>query len=149
MIIWFTGQPGAGKSTLAGALQAALRAHGHRVEAIDGEELRRQTGNDDYSDAGRILNVRNAQRRATELAADGSAVIASFVSPHRSLREELKKNQDVLEIYVHTSKANPKDIYRVPYYEPPTSGYLDLDTSAHTVEQCVAKIMVALSHREA
>jgi hypothetical protein len=84
MIIWFTGQPGAGKSTLANALGSARQTLGYRVAAIDGEAVRRQTGNDDYSDAGRILNVRRGQQRAAELAANGLVVMASFVSPHRA-----------------------------------------------------------------
>src|SRR5438552_612738 len=133
MIIWFTGQPGAGKSTLAKAMGSALRTRGYRVAAIDGEALRRQTGNEDYSDAGRILNVRSGQQRAAELAANGFVVVASFVSPHRELREEFKRSHDVVEIYVHTSKTTAKTAFRVPYYEPPLANYLDVDTSSQTV----------------
>lgn len=148
MIFWFTGQPGSGKSTLANALETALRVRDYQVAKLEGEELRRQTGNTDFSDAGRMLNVRNGQRRAAELAASGFVVLAAFVSPHRTLREEFKASHEVLEIYVHTAKATTKDAFRVPCYEPPLARYVDLDTSAQTVEQCVETILAAFRRRE-
>lgn len=148
MIIWFTGQPGSGKSTLAKAVAKTLRDCARRVVELDGEELRRQTGNTDYSDAGRILNVRTAQRRAVELAAGGFIVVASFVSPHRWLREELKARDLVLEVYLHTRRVSNRDHFHVPSYEPPLANYLSLDTLALTVEQCVESIVTALRQAE-
>src|SRR6185503_6734961 len=50
MIYWFTGQPGAGKSTLAAALKLALKARKQSVVHLDGEELRDITGNTDYGE---------------------------------------------------------------------------------------------------
>lgn len=141
MIIWFTGQPGSGKSTLARAVATALRGNGLKVAELDGEEFRRQTGNNDYSDAGRIRNVRGAQERAGELVAGGFTVVASFVSPHRSLREDFKAKQNVLEFYVHTSCITGKEEFHVLNYEPPLRDYLSLDTSTLTIDQCVALIL--------
>jgi adenylylsulfate kinase-like enzyme len=141
MIFWLTGQPGSGKSTLAKALESALQAQGHQVAHLDGDELRKATGNRDYSDSGRILNVRTAQRLAAQLAADGMVVVAAFVSPHRWLREEFKQRHDVIEIYLHTTRATNKAAFFVPVYEPPTSHFIDIDTSLLTVEQCVRKIV--------
>ncbi|MCX6903007.1 MAG: adenylyl-sulfate kinase, partial [Verrucomicrobia bacterium] len=148
MIFWFTGQPGSGKSTLARALGTALQARGYQVASLDGDELRRQTRNTDYSDAGRSLNVRTGQRRAAELAAGGFVVVAAFVSPHRTLREEFKANHEVVEIYVHTTKATSKDVFRVPHYEPPLARYIDLDTALLTVDQCVQAVLDAFPQRK-
>ncbi|MEU2159151.1 adenylyl-sulfate kinase, partial [Streptomyces sp. NPDC019396] len=38
--IWLTGLPSAGKTTIAYALAGRLRAEGHRVEVLDGDEIR-------------------------------------------------------------------------------------------------------------
>lgn len=144
MIIWFTGQPGAGKSTLAQALAYALRSAGQRVAAIDGEEVRHQTGNLDFSEMGRLRNVRTGQQRAVELEAKGFIVVASFVSPQRAMRDTFKRTHDVLEIYAHTSKATAKDVYHVPYYEPPLADFLDMNTTSQTIEGCVRTIIASM-----
>lgn len=143
MIVWFTGQPGSGKSTLANALATELRDRGHRVLRIDGEELRRETGNADFSEAGRIRNVRAGQQRAVDMVARGFIVVASFVSPHRSIREQLKTNASVVEVYAHRPERGPKGEFHVAGYEAPVARYLDVDTSLG-VEECVAKILNAV-----
>ncbi len=144
MIVWFTRQPGAGKSTLADTLAAEFRKRGHRVTRIDGDEFRRETGNTDFSESGRIRNVEAGQERAAELAAEGFVVLASFVSPHRSVRERFKASNDVLEVYTHTPLPGSKDRFRVAYYEPPIHCFLDLDTSTCDVSQCISIILNAL-----
>ena len=60
-IIWITGQPGAGKSTLGRALRDDFKAKGHPVFLVDGDDLRSLTANADYSTAGREANIRRAQ----------------------------------------------------------------------------------------
>lgn len=143
MIYWFTGQPGSGKSTLAAALTVALRTRGCKVVHLDGEELREITGNKDFSETGRVLNVRIGQRLAKKLDADGIVVVASFVSPHRWLREEFKKNRDVIEIYVHTTRPTDREAYFVKGYEPPVSDFVDIDTTSASVEECLQRIIAA------
>ena len=141
MIFWFTGQPGSGKSTLAAALKAALAARGRKVVHLDGEELREITGNKDFSEEGRVLNVRICQRLAKKLAAEEIVVIASFVSPHRWLREEFKKDCDVTEIYVHTTRPTDRKAYFVKDYEPPLLNFVNIDTTSASVEECVGRIL--------
>ena len=143
MIIWLTGQPGAGKSTISRALNAALLARGYRVALIDGEDLRRETGNQDYSTPGRIANVKAGQLRASELVAAGFIVVASFVSPNRAVRDEFKLHQRVLEVFLHTTRTSPKDAFQAVDYEPPLSNYVDVDTSALNVDQSVELILDA------
>ena len=62
MIYWFTGQPGHGKTTLAKALIAHLRAQGTEPFHVDGDDLRALTANADYSRAGREACKRRDDR---------------------------------------------------------------------------------------
>ena len=64
MIFWFTGQPGSGKTTLGKALLEKLDDVFH----IDGDDLRGLSANVDYSEQGRISNIRTAQSIAMVVA---------------------------------------------------------------------------------
>ena len=64
MIYWFTGQPGAGKTTLANMLKEELekiRNSVYKVYRIDGDDMRELFSNKDYSIKGRVDNVSTAQ----------------------------------------------------------------------------------------
>ena len=143
MIYWFTGQPGSGKTTLAMALKSALQKRGHPVVHLDGEFLRELMGNKDFSETGRIRNIKAAQQLATKLQSDGIDVVASFVSPYRAIREELKRTGQVLEIYLHTTEIRGKEAYFVANFEPPQQDFLDIDTTNVSVEACLQKILQA------
>jgi hypothetical protein len=45
------------------------------------------------------------------------------------LREELKANADVIEIYVHTTDIRGREAFHVENYEPPTENFIDIDTT--------------------
>ncbi|HTH49680.1 MAG TPA: adenylyl-sulfate kinase [Candidatus Limnocylindria bacterium] len=141
MIYWFIGQPGAGKTTLALALQAALQGHGQPVVHLDGEFMREVTDNRDFSEPGRIRNILAGQRLAAKLHADGITVVASFVSPYRALREGFKRSGEVVEIYVHTTEIRGKEARFAADFEPPQDGFVDMDTTRVSVESCLAKIL--------
>jgi len=143
MIFWFTGQPGAGKTTLAMALQKELQQRGHPVVFLDGDGFRLITLNQDYSTEGRKKNIRAAQLLAGKIHDDGVWVVASFVSPFRGLREEFKKRGHVLEIFVHTSQPRGREKYFAANYEPPLENFVDLDTTKASVEECLGKILAA------
>jgi len=143
MIYWFTGQPGSGKSTLALALQAVLRKSGHVVVHLDGEFLREITGNRDFTEAGRTRNIRAGQQLASKLHAEGVDVVASFVSPYRNLRDEFKKNGNVVEIYAHTTEIRGREAHFAPDFEPPQKSFVDIDTTRVSVEACIGRILQA------
>ena len=147
MIYWLTGQPGAGKTTLAVALKSALQKRGQPVVHLDGEFLRELMGNQDFSEAGRIRNIKSAQHLAAKLEAEGIVVVASFVSPYRSIREEFKKKNQVLEIYVHTTKVRGKEAYFVANFEPPQQDFVDIDTTHASVETCLQTILQDASNK--
>src|SRR5438552_2115862 len=125
MIYWFTGQPGSGKTTLALALKQTLEARGYSVVHVDGDSLRSVTDNRDYSQVGRKKNIRVAQKLASVLQAQGFTVIVSLVSPYRRMREEFKKTETVMEVYVHTNEVRGREAYFVQDYEPPCKDFLN------------------------
>ena len=137
MIFWFTGQPGSGKTTLGKALLEKLDNSFH----IDGDDLRRLSANVDYSEQGRISNIRTAQSIAMYLDNKGKNVVVSVVAPYRWLREEFKERHNVNEIYLHTTEIRGREHYFAENYEAPEVNFLDIDTTNVSVEDCIEKII--------
>jgi len=137
MIFWFTGQPGSGKTTLGKALLEKLDDVFH----IDGDDLRGLSANVDYSEQGRINNIRTAQSIAMYLDNKGKNVVVSVVAPYKWLREEFKERHNVNEIYVHTTEIRGREHYFAEDYEEPEEKFLDIDTTDVSVEACISKIL--------
>ena len=94
MIIWLTGQPGSGKTTLANELLAFFKEHysHQKIINIDGDDLRLINKNQDYSKEGRIKNISTAISIMRFLANKDYLCIVSIVAPYRFLRDELKND---------------------------------------------------------
>tara|TARA_Y100001970_G_C14128041_1_gene800113 strand:+ start:681 stop:1106 length:426 start_codon:yes stop_codon:yes gene_type:complete len=137
MIFWFTGQPGSGKTTLGKALLEKLDYSFH----IDGDDLRGLSANVDYSEQGRISNIRTAQSIAMYLDNKGKNVVVSVVAPYRWLREEFKERHNVNEIYLHTTEIRGREHYFAENYEAPEVNFLDIDTTNISVDDCIKKII--------
>lgn len=135
MIIWLTGQPGSGKTTLAQRLKAA----GDVDYIVDGDQLRAIV-EEPYDERGRHRNVARAQDIALYLNGEGHDVAVALVSPNRAQREWLKQRADVLEVYVHTSDVRGREHYFAANYEPPITDFLDLDTGVLTEYDCESLI---------
>ena len=133
MIYLFTGQPGSGKTTLAKKLQMWLQTDKKNwrksVFHIDGDQLRELFPNTDYSKEGRYKNITKAFDIAKYLDNCGNDVVISLVSPYKELREQLKSECKVTEIYCHTKKMRGREDKFALDYEPPTEFFVDLDTS--------------------
>ena len=142
MIIWFTGQPNSGKTTLA--LELVHHLHEIRkditVTIIDGDSLRKVTRNIDYSKDGRRKNIQIAINLAINSDTSNDYTVVSLVSPFRDLRELLKNNPKHIEkeIYLHSNIFHEGKM--VEYYEPPLNNYLDIDTDKHTIEESIKLI---------
>ena len=137
MIFWFTGQPGSGKTTLGKALLKKLDDVFH----IDGDDLRGLSANVDYSEQGRISNIRTAQSIAMYLDNKGKNVVVSVVAPYKWLREEFKERHNVNEIYVHTSEIRGREHYFAEDYEKPGENFLEIDTTNISVEECISRVL--------
>lgn len=140
MIIWFTGQPGAGKSKLADCLRRDMESSQRVTVHLDGEWLRDFTGNHDFSDEGRQANVAMMQELALHLAKQGVHVVVSMVSPFLTQREMFKQKGGVVEVYVHTSEQRPREQFKAANYEAPANQYVDINTTGKTIADSAAEV---------
>lgn len=147
MIYWFTGQPGAGKTVqgtkLKEFLQTEKRNWRKDVFHIDGDDLRELTLNQDYTEEGRIQNIKNAQLLAYYLQAKGCDVVVTLVAPYKNLREEFKNNckDNIVEIYVHTNRKRNREQFKVDGYEAPEENFFDMDTTSDNPTQSFTKLI--------
>jgi len=141
MIIWLTGQPGSGKTTLAKEimLSGPLCQWYH----VDGDDIRELFDNKDYSEQGRRKNIELGQQLAQYLHSKGKKVVVSLVSPYKDQRDRFKEKigDDLFEVYLYTNEIRGRENYFVKEYEPPTEKYLRLDTTNDTVEESVKKVL--------
>lgn len=113
MIYLLYGQPASGKTTLGRMLAGYLGKAVH----IDGDEFRKIFKNENYTKNGRENNIRAANSVATYLNKTTKGdVVLTLVNPYQKLREELKENNSVLEIYLFSSR-NLRREYRVKEFE--------------------------------
>ena len=160
-VIWFTGQPGSGKTTLAerfiqDKLIGFMKINRRNIIHIDGDDIRKtlaRTDADDYTRGGRTKNIRWVLDTTVFLVSKGFIPVVSLVSPYRWMREGLKgigrgthysKLQPrfkVLEVYCHTTEIRGKEKYFAEDYEPPLQNFLDMDTTNRTIEECINEIL--------
>ena len=149
MIIWFTGQPGSGKTTLANEIQGRpvyLKTFGDKsydkIIHIDGDDLRDVLDNKDYSEQGRRKNIQFAIDMAKVMDDKGYLVIVSMVSPYRDQREKLKMERNIAEFYCHTTEIRGKEDYFVEDYEPPLHNFTDINTDKLIKESAYEVLVV-------
>ena len=141
MIIWLTGQPGSGKTTLANHLIKYLKEKNNVIN-IDGDDLRLINKNIDYSKEGRIKNISSAISIARFLAVKDYICILSIVAPYRFLRDELKEDFPFLEVYLHTSEIMGRENYFADDYEIPVDpNHLSIDTGKLTIEESINEVL--------
>jgi bifunctional enzyme CysN/CysC len=165
-VLWFTGLPGAGKSTLARALERGLFAAGCQTMLLDGDQVRHGLCGDlGFSPADRAENLRRAGEAARLFFEQGSIVLCTFVSPFATDRERVRRLLPAgrfLEVHVRATvetcaARDPKGLYAraargeltgltgvdAPY-EAPEAPEIIADTEAATVEDLVAAITLRL-----
>lgn len=116
MIYILYGQSGSGKTTLSTHLAEHFSKPTH---IIDGDQIRKLTGNYDYSRNGRVKNITGANKLATRMHDSSCNVIVALVNPYKHLRDQLKQMNSghVIEILLTTTRPNKKD-YHTPDFEP-------------------------------
>lgn len=140
MIIWLTGQPGAGKTTIC---KEILQRNNNSIFHIDGDDLRDLFENKDYSEAGRRKNIELAQQIAQYLHNKGKDVLVSLVSPYKDQRDKFKEKmgENMVEVYIHTSEIRGRENFFVKEYGQPTENFLSIDTTNETVEESAKKVL--------
>ena len=165
-VIWLTGLPGSGKSTIADSAVRKLHSLGVHTYVLDGDNVRTGLNKDlGFTPEDRAENVRRVAEVSKLMRDSGLVVFVALVSPYRADREtaaQLFGDGEFLEVYVDTpvevcAERDPKGLYakaaagNLPNmtgvgqsYEPPLnpdlvlSGTGDLDDS---VDLLVAKIL--------
>lgn len=165
-VVWLTGLSGAGKSTIANALEHELHAHGKRTYLLDGDNIRQGLNRDlGFSDSDRAENIRRIAQVARLFVDAGVIVVVAFISPFRAERDAARAlfaPGDFLEVFVDVPLAvaeqrDPKGLYRkaragaLPQftgidspYEAPLAPELVLPTALLTPEQCVQQLCAKL-----
>src|ERR1700761_3209356 len=153
-VVWLTGLPASGKSTLARALERRLFGKGGSPILLDGDTLRAGLNNDlGFSAQDRAENIRRLAEIASHPARNGHIAIVAAVSPSADDRAAARRIADTAfrEVYVATSaevceSRDPKGHYAKARagslhgftgigndYQPPTASELSIDTSAKSV----------------
>ncbi len=163
-VVWFTGLSGAGKSTIATALQAELTRRGRHAELLDGDEVRTHLSRGlGFSKEDRDTNIRRIGYVAGLVARSGGVAITAAISPYREVRDEVRsQTPDFVEVFVHAPletlvERDTKGLYRkaiageIPNftgvsdpYEPPLRPEVTCDTSSETAAQSLAKVIDSL-----
>jgi adenylyl-sulfate kinase len=121
-VIWMTGLPASGKSSIAHAVEESLLRAGRSAYVLDGDNLRHGlNGNLGFSPEDRAENVRRTAHAAKLLADAGTVAIVSLVSPYAADRDAARQihvadDLDFLEVFVNTpveecERRDPKGLY--------------------------------------
>ncbi|NIC04167.1 sulfate adenylyltransferase subunit CysN [Billgrantia bachuensis] len=119
--VWFTGLSGAGKSSLANALEVELNRRGYHTMLLDGDNIRHGLCKDlGMSEEDRAENIRRVGEVARLFAEAGIIVITAFISPFRADRDAARalfQSGGFIEVYVDTpldicEQRDPKGLYQ-------------------------------------
>jgi bifunctional enzyme CysN/CysC len=163
LVLWFTGLPGAGKSTIANLVERKLAVYGRQTMLLDGDNLRQGLNADlGFDAASRSENVRRVGEVAKLMTDAGLIVIVALVSPFRADRDRaaaLLPEGSFLEIFVDTPpevcrSRDAKGLYaladkgqvanltgRDQPYEPPLRPALVLRTPELTAEKAADRVV--------
>ncbi|HEX4188455.1 MAG TPA: adenylyl-sulfate kinase [Solirubrobacteraceae bacterium] len=169
--VWFTGLPGAGKSTVAAAVEERLIAAGCPAFLLDGDNLRHGLNGDlGFDEVARSENVRRTAHVAKLLAESGTIALVSLVSPYAADRVaaaalHVADELQFVEVHVNAPLAlceerDPKGLYAraragelagltgvgAPY-EPPADPDLVLGAGEETVDREVERVLELLAAR--
>jgi adenylylsulfate kinase len=167
-VLWLTGLSGAGKSTIASKLGPALAERGHRVELLDGDEVRTNLCQGlGFSRADRDTNIARIGYVAGKLANHGVAVLVAAISPYREARDRVRAavdtfvevhvaapvevcaERDVKGLYAKALSGEIKNFTGVSDpYEPPADPEIVLHTEAESVDDSVHQIIAWLEDHQ-
>jgi bifunctional enzyme CysN/CysC len=170
-VVWLTGLSGAGKSTIAQALERELFRRGMHTYVLDGDNIRHGlNSNLGFSPDDRVENIRRVSEVAKLMADAGTVVITAFISPYRMDRSRareiaLEGNAEFIEVFVDAplevcEARDPKHLYKKARagqireftgidapYEAPEDPEIVVHTDQQTIEESVATILEQLLPR--
>lgn len=164
-VLWFTGLSGAGKTTLAVALEKELKTRGLRVERLDGDIVRQALTRDlGFSKEDRDMNIERVTFVAKLLSRNGVAVLCSFISPYQVTRDMVRREvTNFVECYVEVPleeviRRDVKGLYKkalageIPNftgvsdpYEPPLQAEIVVNSADQTEQESLQTILEALT----
>lgn len=169
VVLWFTGLSGAGKSTVANALEQELVKRKVHSYLLDGDNVRHGLCADlGFSEADRTENIRRVGAVAGLMLDAGLVVLSAFISPYRAQRQAIKNSLPegkFLEIYIATSldvceQRDVKGLYQKARrgeishftgisdpYEAPEQPDLTIDTAQQSLEQSVDQLIALLTEK--
>jgi len=160
-VLWFTGLPASGKSTLVFGLEQRLFDAGYEVYAFDSATLRQGLTSDlGFSREDRRENIRRAGELAAVMARSGLIVITGFISPyaqdraaaraaagehfheiHLSAPLDVCETRDTRGRYAAARAGQLADFTGIDApYEEPVSPEMTLDTATRSVEACLDEL---------
>jgi 3',5'-nucleoside bisphosphate phosphatase len=166
--LWLTGLSGAGKSTIARLTARRLREHGHRVQLLDGDMVRRNLSADlGYSHEDRDRNIARIAFVADLLTRNGVVAIVAAISPYREAREQARAQigERFVEVWVRATlheceRRDVKGLYERARageieqftgvsdpYEEPRAPELDIDTECEPPHRSVARLVELVEQR--
>lgn len=166
LVIWLTGLPASGKTTLARALETRLSQSGLTLEVLDGDEIRSGLSADlGFSAKDREEHNRRVIFITKLLVRNGINVVVPLISPYRKVREFARQELGSLftEVWVKCSleeciRRDPKGLYARALrgeitdltglqdpYEKPLDPDVIVDTEQEAVAACVNKILLHLA----
>jgi adenylylsulfate kinase len=165
-IIWLTGLPASGKTTIANALYQRLTAGGAKVQVLDGDIIRAMTcGTIGYTKEERAKHVLQVANTAKMLADHGIIAIIAVIAPYRDIRDAVLKRVGALEIFVDSpievcQARDPKGLYARALrgeihnftgvndpYDPPLAPDLHLHTDQESLEESCERLFDFLCYR--
>jgi len=163
-VIWLTGLPSSGKTTIARILENQFRNNGHMVEVLDGDEVRKHLSFDlGFSMEDREKQARRVTYLCKLLIRNGVVVIVSLVSPLRAFRDNARQElsnfiEDFVKCSIETCmKRDHRGLYKKALageitdmtgvqqpFEEPVNPEVIVDTEAETPESCASKVIAKL-----
>jgi len=168
-LVWLTGLPGSGKSTISHELEYRLFQRRIKTYVLDGDNVRQGLCRDlGFSAEDRRENLRRVGEAAWLFLDAGILTVAAFASPYRADRFMVRRMfgpDDFIEVYLKCDlkvceERDPKGLYKKARsgeiknftgvsdpYEPPENPEIVLDTDRLSVEESVSKIMDYLGEK--